>query len=160
MSEDTSAVRETVRDEEILYRAVKHGLGRIQWRDGQLRATTDAFLDPNYEVSVERAEIHNFNAAFCQVDATDYVCCLLTQQVRAIEKVVRSDANEQPVEFFVVNVRADPFPKNSPPNPAHALVYTNPQIFPKKDRKLFSRLKESLAQIATWEYNFSPAEPN
>ncbi len=148
-----------VGDDELLYRAVKHGLKRIEWRDGQLKTTTDAFLDPSYQISVDRASKCAHDASHSQVETTDYICCLQTRAVRAIGTVTRI-SDGQAADIRVVDVRADPLLKRIPPNAAHALIYTKPELILKKDRKLFSRLKESLAQIATWEPNFAPFEPN
>ena len=149
-----------VGDDETLYRAVKHGLGRIKQLNGELKTSSDCFLDPSYEVSVDRAKLCGFDPTYTQVSSTDYVFHLLARDVRGIKKVTRNGANGNPVDCYAIDVRADPLLDKTPPNPAHAVIFANPQIFPSKDRRIFSRLKESLAQIAVWEEGLAPSAAN
>lgn len=144
---------DVVRDDELLYRAVQHGKGRVENINGKLRPTKDCFLDPSYKVSVDRAAKCGHNPAYTQRHSSDYICCLRAAQVRAIQTVVRQNIDGSQSQPYLVDVRPDAIPEN----PAHALIFADPQI---ESDKVFRRMKAALVLLAAWEPNFAPDEAN
>lgn len=136
-----------VDDDELLYRCVK----RAHWKptNGGFRLSSQAFTDPQYRISVDRAKMCGRDPGFSQTDETDYVCSLLTSDVRAIGNVAKFQNNER-VEQHAIDVDAAPIPGNA----AHAEIYAHPQI---SSRGVFRRLQESLVHLSRWEEGFGPS---
>lgn len=150
---------------EILYRAVQHGRKRVKMVDGALRPTAQCFLDRSHQISVDRASKCGYSPSSTQRSSTDYVCCLVVREVQSIGGIKTQDEKGRTVSEHTVNVRSNPLGQRcllhdcseQPENLAHALIVAHPHI---SSGSTFKRLKESLAQIATWEPNFAPTEPN
>lgn len=123
-----------VADEEILYRCVRPNY-YVRLADGTSRPSSQAFTDPEFLISVDRAKLCNHDPRYTQREATDFICSLVTEQVRDI-RTVRTPHT----------VRVDPEPVNE--NPAHAIIHAEPQF---ASKNAFRKLQEALALIATWE---------
>ena len=145
-----------VGDDEILYRRVPENRGLyVMLPDGSVQFSTQLFSDREKKASVDRARLCNSDPTYTQRDPSDGVVSVIAQQVRGITGLVQYDANQQPVQTFRVDVVPDPIPPHNqeglPPNPAHALIQTDP--FP-PSKGVYRRLLESLALAATargWE---------
>jgi hypothetical protein len=138
-----------VDDNEILYRCVKP----VHWKrreNGEFYLSAQAFTDRNYRPSVDRAKLCSYDPSYTQREETDYICTLLTEDIRAIETVVKYH-DSQPVEQHAIDV--DPVPLHD--NAAHAEIYAHPQI---SSRSVFRRLQESLVGLSWWEGGFTPPE--
>lgn len=139
--------KDYVDDAEMLYRCVK----RVHWKqkeNGEFYLSAQAFTDRQYRPSVDRARLCGHDPSHTQVDEHDYVCNLLTADVRAIGSVVKYRNNE-PVQQYAVDV--DPVPR--PDNAAHAEIYAHPQI---SSKGVFRRLQERLVCLSKWEEGFGP----
>lgn len=106
-----------VADEEVLYRCVRPNY-YVRLADGTTRPSSQAFTDPQFRISVDRAKLCNDDPRSTQREATDFICSLVTEQVRDIRTV-------RPPH----TVRVDPEPLSK--NPAHAIIHADPQ-FPTK----------------------------
>lgn len=154
-----------VPDDEILYRAVPHGRGRIKQLGELLRPSSDCFLDPSHQISVDRASKCGHNPSYTQREISDYVCRLLAGRVREIEGIGTHDRKGRPLTQHAINVYDNPLGQRcsirdrseQPENLAHALVIAHPHI---EGKSTFRRLKEALCQISEWEPNYAPTEPN
>ena len=94
-------------------------------------------------------------SAYTQERASDGVVSVVAHAIRRISGLVQYDASQQPVQSFRADIVPDPIPPDNPaglpPNPAHAVIQTDP--FP-PPRGVYRRLLESLALIVTargWE---------
>lgn len=131
-------------DDEKLYRCVKP-----QYANEQGRLSSQAFTHRSRRVSVDRAKLCGNDPAHVKVAATDFVCSMITGQVRAIPGVVRKTSGGEVSVQHIVRVDPEPLAHN----PAHASIYGDPEI---TSDKVFKRLKESLRILAEWEEGFSP----
>jgi GNAT superfamily N-acetyltransferase len=134
--------------EEIVYRRIQAGRNyKKRLSDGTFRLSSQAFSDPNYRPSVNRAELCNHDPKYTQIVATDGVVSLVTYEVRAIDTVVQNDTHGELIHKHNVDVEHVPEPENY----SHAEIYVHPDI---QSRKVFHRLIERLAQMASqrpWE---------
>jgi hypothetical protein len=137
-----------VKDDEILYRRIQAGRNlKVSLPDGTFRLSSQAFSDPNYRPSVNRAELCNYDPKHTQMKPTDGVVSLVVHEVRAIDSIVQNDPKGQPIQTYNVDVEHVPEPENV----AHAEIYMKPTT---ENRKVFHRLIERLAQLASqrpWE---------
>lgn len=134
----------TVKDDEILYRRVQAGKNRkVPQPDGTFRLSSQAFGDPNYRPSVNRAELCDNDPAKVQLNPTDGVVSLLTYEVRATDTVILYNQNRV-IQSYNIDVEHVPEPDNF----AHAEIYMTP---PTRSQGVFRRLQERLARLAKWE---------
>lgn len=154
----------SIGDDELLYRCVVPGGGRVEWSDGEVKASTQAFFDRSYRISVDRAHLCGNNPAHTQVEPGDHVCRLRAGDVRRINTVQSFEPDGKTVaRNYDVRVEPDPVAedhaRNQKANPAHAVIFAHPH--PEVGLKsVFRRLREALAQLAVWEEGFAPAAPN
>ena len=136
-----------VEDDEVLYRSVPSS-GCFTIADGVLRLTSSAFNDPAKNPSVDRAKLCGANPAHTKKKPTDGVVSLTAISVRQIADVVQNDKHGDPILEHEIDVIPDAV-KNHPDLPdnlAHALIVSHPSF---ANDKVFKRLKESLARIAS-----------
>ncbi len=149
-------LKDVVGDEELLYRRVPQGRGLYaRTPDGPLAFSSQLFADREKRASVDRAKFCNADPAYTQFDPSDGVVSVVASDVRGVTNLVQYDASQRPVLTFRADVVPDPIPPDNmeviPPNPAHALILTDP--FP-PSKGVYRRLIESLAILATrrgWE---------
>jgi hypothetical protein len=139
-------------DDEELYRSVRSELDAEEYifDRGKLQIRSNAFRDINKNPSVDRAKLKEF-APFCsKLSDTDSIVSLMTADVRAIGTVKTTDQNAD-VVVHAVDVIYDPNPKSNPENYAHSQIIVNPEFFgtDSKKKKTFSKLRRSLARLAT-----------
>lgn len=134
-----------VDDDEILYRSVVPELWK-QKGAGEFYLSSQAFADRHRRPSVDRARLCGHDPGHTQFRPSDYVCSLVTEEVRAIDTVVRYDKKGNPQARH--NIDVEPVPLSD--NPAHAEIYAVPEI---SSESLFRRLLERLAR---WETGFGP----
>jgi hypothetical protein len=147
---------ELVNDEELLYRRVPQGRGLYtQTPDGGVVFSSQLFSDREKRASVDRAKLCNADPAYTQHDPSDGVVGVVARDVRGITGFIQYDANQRPVQTSRADVLPDPITLDNleglPPNPAHALIVTDP--FP-PSKGVYRRLLESLAILAAtrgWE---------
>jgi len=134
----------TVKDDEILYRRVQAGKNRkVSQPDGTFRLSSQAFGDPNYRPSVNRAELCGNDPGKVQLDSTDGVVSLVTRDVRAIDSVIQYD-KDRPIQSYNIDVEHVPELNNF----AHAEIFMSPTT---RSQGVFRRLQERLARLAKWE---------
>jgi hypothetical protein len=134
-------------DDELLYRGVRSHYVK---RDGNtIRISSQAFTDPSKKISVDRAKLCNYDPHHTQVELTDYVCRIVAGRVREIGSVTQNTPKGELIVQHHVRVEPDPLPEN----PAHALIFADPNI---QTRGVFRKLQEGLALIAEWEPGFAP----
>lgn len=137
-----------VENEERLYRLVQPKY--VQWTEEGPQIGVNAFLAENFRVSVDRATLCGHDPSHTQVYDTDYVCSMLTSDVRATD-TVRKGASMGESASTVYKIDVEHVPECD--NYAHAEIYGTPSI---SKRKPFSKLKERLAFISDWEAGFCP----
>lgn len=145
----------TVKDDEILYRRVQAGKKlKVRQPDGTFRVSSQAFRDPNYRPSVNRAELCDYNPSKVQFEPTDGVVSLVTRDVRAIDSVILYGQNRYPIQSYNIDVEHMPEQNNF----AHAEIYMSPAT---NSQGVFRRLQERLAQLASqreWEIELQEPE--
>ena len=83
-----------VNDNETLYRRVPYGRNLyVVQPDSSIRFSSQAFSDPRYRPSVDRAELCHHNPTHTQLKPSDGVISLVTHNVRSIEGIVQNDQN-------------------------------------------------------------------
>jgi hypothetical protein len=122
-----------VADDEILYRSVRRD--QIIPVEGGVRLSSQAFTDRHMQVSVDRAKLRNHDPRNCQMSPTDAVVSLRVSDVRG---------SLPGCPEYEIDVRPDPLPDN----PAHALIYAQPQY---ANPSVFRKLRERLALLARIE---------
>jgi hypothetical protein len=122
-----------VADDEILYRSVRRD--QIIPVAGGVRPSSQAFTDRHMEISVDRAKLRDHDPYQSQMSPTDAVVSLRVSDVRGT-----LPARPE----YAIDVRPDPLPEN----PAHALIYAQPQF---ANQSVFRRLRERLALLARIE---------
>lgn len=137
-----------VEDDETLYRSVVPNLWK-QKNYGEFYLSSQAFADRRQRPSVDRAKLCGHDPSYARFRPSDYVCSLITRDVRAIDTVVRHDKKGVPQVRHNVDVEPVPLPDD----PAHAEIYAVPEI---SGGRLFERLLERLAYLARWESGFGP----
>lgn len=152
--------RTFVNDNETLYRRVPYGKNLyVVQSDSSIRFSSQAFSDPRYRPSVDRAELCHHNPTHTQLKPSDGVISLVTHDVRSIEGIVQNDQNGNALQSFDVDVEHVPVVNDPvlPDNDAHAEIYTIP-VCPNKN--IFRKLSEKLALLASkrqWE--IEPCDP-
>jgi hypothetical protein len=137
-----------VQSHERLYRLVQPKY--VQWTEEGPQIGVNAFLAENWRVSVDRADLCGHNPSHTQVDDSDYICSMVTSDVRATDTVFKGPGEgESEPTTYKIDVEHIPLPDNY----AHAEICGNPSI---SKRKPFSKLKERLVQISRWEPGFCP----
>ena len=141
-----TADADMVEDAELLYRSVPKGCFSII--DGHLKLSSTAFNDSTQKPSVDRAKLCGFNPAYTKKKPTDGVVSLTARSVRQIAGVVQNNKDGKPILIHIVDVIPDQIKDHPslPDNFAHALVAARPDF---ANDKVFNRLKESLARIAS-----------
>ena len=137
-----------VEDDEALYRSVRRVLWK-QKKDGEFYLSSQAFADRNPRPSVDRAKLCGYDPGYAQFRPSDYVCSLVTRDVRAIATVVKYGKKGVPQVHHNIDVEPVPLPDDA----AHAEIYAVPEI---SGGRLFERLLERLAYLARWESGFGP----
>lgn len=138
------ALHGSVAANEILFRGVKPNPNYLAWKEGRWQISALAFTDPSYRISVDRAVLCGHDPRHAQVHPTDCVCSVAAAAVRAISAVVQRDVRGRIVQAHSILIGSDPLTHN----PAHAVIYADPQI---TTRNVFRKLQESLALLAQWE---------
>jgi len=137
---------DVVGDDELLYRRIPSAAeGAFFYSlqpDGTVRVSSTAFGDRNRRVSVDRAQLNNFDPTKTQTTSDDGVVQLLTRVVRAMS-VATNDKDGKPIQQHLLDVMPAPLPEN----PAHAEITADPEIV--KDNT-FKRLREQLARLSAW----------
>ena len=135
-----------VSNDELLYRRIPYAAeGPFFYSlqpDGTVRISSTAFGDRNRRVSVDRAQLNNFEPAITQTTSDDGVVELLTRAVRAVS-VSTNDKDGKPIQQHLLDVMSAPLPGN----PVHAEIIADPDIV--KDNT-FKRLREQLARLSSW----------
>lgn len=122
-----------------------------QRNNGEVYLSSQAFADRNRRPSVDRAKLCGHDPSYTQFRLSDYVCSLVTGDVRAIATVVKHDKKGVPQVQHNIDVEPVPLYDNA----AHAEIYAVPEI---SGGRLFERLLERLAYLARWERGFEPPE--
>lgn len=132
-----------VEDDEILYRRVlfQKNHYRID-SEFNVKISSQAFLDRQYKVSVDRAKICNFDPTKTQQKKENAVVSLLTKDVRRIDTVIERNQKGKCVEKHRIDVIPDALEDNE----AHALIVTDPDY--QKPKKVFRKLVDALARLA------------
>lgn len=134
-----------VGDDEMVHRSF---LPNDVTPEGKLSST--AFNDPYHCPSVDRARLRP-DPADTQRGPDCGVAQLLTQEIRAIDTVERTDVpnGQQIAQFYRIDVIEKPVePGNEqgiPPNPAHAQIESDPEL---ANQKRFRKMKEALSRLA------------
>lgn len=134
-------LQDQVEDGEKLYRCVRRAYAKLE--NGEWRPSSQAFTDPEYKISVDRAKLCSNDPTYSQMETNDLVCSVVAGEARKINGVIQYDKDVIRQQYQVC-VGPDPLPHNA----AHALIYAHPQI---ASKNVFRRLQESLALIAHWE---------
>lgn len=132
-------------NDEILYRLVQPKY--VEPNNGGWEIKSEAFKDRERRISVDRALLSG-DPANTQVEESDYICRLVTREVRRL--TVTLDApNGTILERFGICVDPVPLPDNG----AHAEIYVerNPT-----SKAPFRKLKYKLAELAKFEECFGP----
>jgi hypothetical protein len=122
-----------VADDEILYRSVRRD--QIVPVEGGVRPSSQAFTDRRMEVSVDRAKLRDHDPHQSRMSATDAVVSLRVADIRGT-------LPGRPA--YAIDVRPDPLPEN----PAHAVIYAQPQF---ANQSVFRKLRDRLAWLARIE---------
>ncbi len=138
-----------VSQDEILYRAVQERY--VKREADRVRPTSMAFTDKQFRVSVDRAALCNNDPNHTKVDPSDLVVRFAAGDVRRIASVAQRDSNGEVVLKHLVRVEPEPLPDN----PAHAVIFADPQV---ANPRVFQKLREALARLAEWESGFAPGE--
>jgi hypothetical protein len=156
---DTSAAAPSaeVRDEELLYRAVrKRHFTRHTETD--LAVTENAFTDPEMKPSVDRAHMRDLKPQRSRFDdVSNGVCGLVAGEVRAIDDVYEFTASGQPTgDPYVYDVIWRPIKDDPkwPDNPAHSQVETERVM----NGGAFKRLRRKLAFLGSQRIELEPLE--
>lgn len=144
-------LKNTVTDDEILYRRVPHDRNFLVVRDGKMRVSSQAFADRFFRPSVDRAKLCENDPRHTQRQQSDAVVSIVTGNVRAIDNITKTGSDGQ-VQKFDIDVEHMPIVNYplEPDNLAHAEIHTKPEC----DKNIFRKLKERLAQLANerlWE---------
>lgn len=144
----------------MLYRRVKHGRNQVKQReDGEIRPSSQAFTGhrPQYLISVDRAELCDEDPSHTQQEDSDYICSVVTGEVRSIDTVTQNSPKGEVIKCHNIVVDYTPNPQADPENDAHADIYPHPEV---ANKTVFRKLQERLACIAKWEEGFTPTKPN
>lgn len=123
----------------MLYRCIRVEYAKLV--DGVWQCSENAFLDPEKEPSVDRANYCKNNPEYSKRGATDGIASLSAQEVRNIKNVVKKSESGKTIEHeYTIDIKPDPLIEN----PAHAKIYADELL----TSKPFKRLREELANIA------------
>jgi hypothetical protein len=148
-------VSERIGDEEVLFRSVEGDPAKGQWardEDNVLRVSSQAFMDPTYRPSVDRAALCSNDPLWTRRKPGDGVVRLSAASIRAISPQEVGDrdskghvSQERRVDAVPDRIDADAATQRTA-NPAHALIVTTPQIA--TSNKAWSRVRAALAFVA------------
>jgi hypothetical protein len=150
-----------VGDDEWLFRSIRADPSEFVTKDGKRIVQPRAFADAAKEPSVDRACLCEDEPEHARKSDTDGVVSFQTNRVRQVH-VVKGDPKGPPAKLtkYSVDVHPEPVykdnPHDLPENLAHAVARAAPTI---TSDKVFRRLRESLARIAT-EHGVWRIEPN
>ena len=149
-----------VADDELLYRRVicRAGLEPFKVVDGKVKFGSQAFGDPDFQPSVDRAAINENDPSKTQLVPTNGVTSLIASDVRKISSVTKKDKAD--TIAYLPNVVPDAIAARDgqPENLAHALVVTEPKL---PSSNVFYKLQVALALLASsrgWSIAPSPSE--
>ena len=140
--------RETISDDEQLYRSVRGALRDNEYTydsTGRLKFRSNAFRDRKKKPSVDRAKVRAFEPSLSKLNETDGIVTLLTADVRGIGDVI-TRIDETPVRHRV-DVDYAPLAQN----PAHCQIVVRPEYLDSKAKQenAFYLLRVALARLAT-----------
>lgn len=150
MSIDPITQESPVLDTEVLYRAVRNDSRFIAFdSDGRPRISSMAFNDPGRRPSVDRAALCSGGPAETRhrFASGSGVLSLLTQEVRSLTATYGGTG-------AVYGVDVEPAPLEE--NLSHAEIFGRP---PFDTDKVFERIKQALARIATLTVSPGDGEP-
>ncbi len=142
MSTETTTLKSTVRDDEVLYRAIRNDPRFITLdKDGTLRISSMAFNDPGRRPSVDRAVLCLGGPAETRdrFSPNSGVLALIASDVR-------SQVATHGGTGITYGVDVEPVPL--PDNPSHAEIFGRPLF---DTDRIFERIKQALTRIATVE---------
>lgn len=129
-----------VDDEEVLYRRIEASRNLYKFKDdGTVEIYSPAFGDRHFKISVDRAKLCHADPKYTMGGEPGIVAWLKAGQVRGMDDLVCNNA-EDGRRFFKIDV----VPAPSPENPAHAEIYSVPEM----GKSAFHRLCRRLAQLA------------
>lgn len=108
----------------------------------KIRISSQAFLDRQYKVSVDRAKLCNFDPTKTQQKNENAVVSLLTEDVRQIDTVIERNQKGKCVEKHRIDVIPDALEDNE----AHALIVPDPEC--QKPKQVFRKLIDAPARLA------------
>lgn len=138
---------EHIEDEELLYRRILPAY--IDWTKYPPEPRSEAFSDRNFRVSVDRALLCDHDPTHTQEEGENFVCCLVTLDVRKIHEVVKGDSKGGVSVQYEVDVEPQPLSHNQ----AHAEIFALPYI---STRQVFRRLRHALQRLSSWEGGIAP----
>jgi hypothetical protein len=124
-----------VADDEELYRSVRPEY--LTYEGGVLRARSEAFGDRGQRVSVDRALLVGNDPKRTRKSEVAAVARLVASAIRI--KIPQRDVKGREVGTYVIDVIPDP----RPDNPAHAVIYADPDFVSPNH---FRKLREHLAR--------------
>ena len=150
-----------VEDAEVLYRATRPN--DISFKSGRVVISSKAFHDSSQEISVDRSQLQQQNpiATLERLPQATGVISVTAREARDISpvehtfrnqkgSVILDDQKQPKTAESRVDVRPDPWPKSSPDNQAHALIYGAPDF---KHQNMFKLLVKRLTIVAKVEIN-------
>lgn len=138
--------KDHVQDDELLYRGVRRKYW-VETAEG-FRLSKQAFTEPEYKISVNRAALCDCDPSSVQEDSTCFVRRILAERIRSISNVGKYHNTEQ-VTGHAIDVHPAPLETND----AHAEIVANPEI---NNEKIFRRLQASLVRVSEWEDGYKP----
>jgi serine/threonine protein phosphatase PrpC len=135
-----------VEDSEFLFRSVRSGGDEYRYENGTLHISSQAFRDFGNKPSVDRNSLRS-DPKDAKLTATDGVCQVLTQEVRAICHIRQLPNEKDDKSTYGVDAIHRPReakPPNINENKAHCQIECSPEIA----NTHFKKLKEALAKLA------------
>src|SRR5258708_17028389 len=134
-----------VHDDEILYRRVAASRNLYKIRtDGTIEISSAAFGDRELRVSVDRANLCNYNPRYTLGKKSGVVVGLVAGNVRNVDGITRNDRKGNAIEQFKIDIEPVPLLNN----PAHAEIYAIPEFVAIDTKAAFHRLCRRLARLA------------
>lgn len=137
---------DSVAREELLYRRVlpQH----IDRETDPPHLVSEAFFDRDKQISVDRAEIREYDPTPTQEKPENCVCCLLTYKVREIDDVVTGDSGSG-ATWHDIDVVPHPLSNNR----SHAHIVGSPHV---SGKNAFRKLRHSLRRLSSWTDGIAP----